>query len=97
MPLFRNHNLVLEKPKNPYAYPIAYTENPLLSGYVSKKNLERFKNSPAAIVSNVGRGKVITFADNPNFRAFWYGTNKLFMNALFFGSAVSRGAGEDED
>ncbi|WP_425389459.1 M14 metallopeptidase family protein [Ekhidna sp.] len=94
MALFRNHNLVMEKSKNAYANPFVYTESPLLSGYVSEENLERFKNSPAVTVSNVGRGKVITLADNPNFRAFWYGTNKIFMNALFFGEAISRGAGE---
>ncbi len=94
MALFRNHNLVMEKSKNAYANPFVYSENPLLSGYVSEKNLERFKNSPAVTVSSVGRGKVITFTDNPNFRAFWYGTNKIFMNALFFGKAISRRAGE---
>ena len=94
MALFRNHNLVMEKSKNEYANPLVYTESPLLSGYVSEENLERFKNSPAVTISNVGRGKVITLADNPNFRAFWYGTNKIFMNALFFGGAISRGAGE---
>lgn len=94
IPLFRNHNLVMEKSKNAYANPLVYTANPLLSGYVSEENLERFKNSPAVTVSNVGRGKVITLTDNPNFRAFWFGTNKIFMNALFFGTAISRGAGE---
>jgi len=26
--------------------------------------------------------------DNPNFRGAWYGTNKLFFNALFFGSVI---------
>ncbi len=92
--LFRNHNLVLEKSKNAYANPLVYSQNPLLSGYVSEENLERFKNSPAVTISNVGRGKVITLADNPNFRAFWYGTNKIFMNALFFGKAINRGAAE---
>lgn len=95
IPLFRNHNLVMEKSKNAYANPFVYTSSPLLSGYVSKENLERFKDSPAVTVSNVGRGKVITLVDNPNFRAFWYGTNKIFMNALFFGSSISRGAGEE--
>lgn len=94
MALFRNHNLVMEKSKNAYANPLVYTESPLLSGYVSEENLAKFKNSPAVTVSNVGRGKVITLADNPNFRAFWYGTNKIFINALFFGEAISRGAGE---
>lgn len=94
IPLFRNHNLMMEKSKNAYANPLVYTANPLLSGYVSEENLDRFKNSPAVTVSNVGRGKVITLTDNPNFRAFWFGTNKIFMNALFFGTAISRGAGE---
>lgn len=92
--LFRNHNLVMEKSKNSYANPFVYTSSPLLSGYVSEENLARFKNSPAVTISNVGSGKVITFTDNPNFRAFWWGTNKLFMNALFYGESISRGAGE---
>jgi len=35
IPLFRNHNLVMEKSKNAYANPIVYTASPLLSGYVS--------------------------------------------------------------
>lgn len=93
--LFRNHNLVMEAASNAYANPLVYTANPLLSGYVSEENLDRFSNSPAVTVSNVGRGKVITLADNPNFRAFWFGTNKIFMNALFFGGAISRSAGEE--
>ena len=54
IPLFRNHNLVMEKSKNAYANPLVYTSNPLLSGYVSEENLESFKDSPAATVSTVG-------------------------------------------
>ena len=37
-----------------------------------------------AIAERMGRGSVILFADNPNFRAYFFGTNKLFMNSLFF-------------
>jgi hypothetical protein len=29
------------------------------------------------------------FADEPNFRGTWYGTNKLFLNALFYGSLIN--------
>jgi len=29
------------------------------------------------------------FADNPNFRGSWYGTNRLFLNALFLGNHIS--------
>jgi hypothetical protein len=36
---------------------------------------------------------VVIFADNPNFRGVWYGTNKLFLNAVFFGDVVKRTGG----
>jgi hypothetical protein len=31
----------------------------------------------------------VAFTSNPNFRAFWFGTNKLLMNAVFFGRIIS--------
>lgn len=95
MPLFRDHSLMFKKAKNPYANPIHYSKNPLISGYISKQNLSLLPNTPAVIVSRVGKGRVINFADNPNFRAFWYGTNKLFMNALFFGQSISAATAEE--
>ena len=71
----------MELPKNPYASPVIYTDSPLLSGYISDRNLDQLKNSAAVLVSGLGRGRVICIADNPNFRGFWYGTKKLFANA----------------
>ena len=82
--LFRNTTLFIQADKNSYNNPIQYTENPLLSGYISEENLELLKNTVPFRVSRFGRGKVVGFTDNTNFRAFWYGTNKLLMNALFF-------------
>jgi hypothetical protein len=64
-----------------------YTDNPLLSGYISEENLDEIKGSASIIARKQGGGHVILFADNPNFRAFWYGTNGLFLNAVFFGQA----------
>lgn len=89
IPLFRNHSYFLKKSSNPYANPLVYTASPLLSGYVPEEKLPLMINSPAVQVSAIGGGRIITFADNPNFRAFWFGTNKLFMNALFFGQTIS--------
>lgn len=94
VPLFRNHTYFIDKSKNPYANPLRYTDAPLMSGYVSEENLKKLKGGPAATVSKIGSGRVVVFADNPNFRAFWYGTNKLFMNALFFGSTIDSRASE---
>lgn len=96
LPVFRNHTLFFEPGQNPYATPLVYTEEPLLSGYVSDRNLDLLRNSAAAIVTGTGRGKVICLADNPNFRAFWYGTNKLFANALYFGHTISNRAREQK-
>ncbi|EJF10172.1 hypothetical protein [Pontibacter sp. BAB1700] len=35
--------------------------------------------------------------DNPNFRAFWFGTNKLFLNSIFFGQIISGGSARAEE
>ena len=82
--LHKNVKDPMEKTDNPFATVIAYTDDPVYSGYVSDKNSEELAGTPALIAERVGQGSVILFADNPNFRGYWYGTNKLFMNALFF-------------
>ena len=87
----------MEKSKNPYATPYYYGDNPLQSGWVSKENLDAIKNSAAVVVNTVGNGRVISIADNPNFRAFWLGGAKLFMNAIFFGRIVDAASGRTED
>jgi hypothetical protein len=88
LPVYRNSTVFLAPSKNPYSTVAQYTDQPYLSGYVSEANLNRIKNSAALLVHQRGRGNVIMFADNPNFRGTWYGTNRLFLNALFFGSEI---------
>ncbi|MEX2478407.1 MAG: M14 family metallopeptidase [Gracilimonas sp.] len=89
--LFRNSTLFIEKGENPYSTPVFYTDDPLASGYSNDENIELIKGSGAIVVSGYGGGKVIAMTDNPNFRAFWYGTNKLFANSIFFGHTISGG------
>ncbi|MCL5247366.1 M14 family metallopeptidase [Cellulophaga sp. 20_2_10] len=84
LPLFRNTNIYINPDKNSYNNPIQYTSNPLLSGYISKENLDILKNSVPFKTQSYGKGRVILFTDNTNFRAFWFGTNKLLMNAIYF-------------
>ncbi|WP_114492713.1 M14 family zinc carboxypeptidase [Candidatus Ulvibacter alkanivorans] len=88
LPVFRNSTLFLEADKDSYKNPIRYTKSPLLSGYISKPNLELLAETSAFKVGNLGRGQVLYFTDNHNFRAFWYGTNKLLFNAIFFGDEM---------
>jgi hypothetical protein len=86
IPVYRNSSIFFKPSKSPYQTPVRYTENPLLGGYISSSNLEKVKQSASVIVSPVGSGKVINFIDNPNFRGTWFGTNKLFFNAVFYGN-----------
>jgi len=89
LPILRRGKVFLELSENQYASPLKYTSNPLISGYVRKENYDAIKNSASIIVSKFGKGKVISFADNPNFRMFWKGTTKLFANAVFFGNIIN--------
>jgi hypothetical protein len=86
--LFRNSTLFIKADKKSYNNPIQYTSNPLLSGYISKENAKVIKNTVPFKVQKSGSGKVIVFTDNTNFRAFWFGTNKLLMNTIFFGDKM---------
>lgn len=86
--LFRNTTIFIKPNKKSYNNPIQYLDNPLLSGYISKSNLNALKNSVPFQIQKMGSGRVMVFTDNTNFRAFWYGTNKLLMNAIFFGDKM---------
>ena len=90
IPVYKNNNVFLNKSKSHYSSVAIYSKNPHIDGYVSKKNMENnLKGSASLIVSGLGSGRVVLFADNPNFRGTWYGTNKLFLNAIFFGANIS--------
>jgi len=86
--LFRNTKQFIQADAKSYNNPIQYTNNPLLSGYISKENLKELKNTVPFKAGRLGSGRVIIFTDNTNFRAFWFGTNKLLMNAIFFGKLM---------
>ena len=89
LPVYKNNRVFIAPSKNAFSTVGKYTSNPHIDGFVSTKNLETFlKPSASLIVSRMGRGRAVLFADNPNFRGAWYGTNKLFLNALFFGNNI---------
>ncbi len=89
LPVYKNNNVWLAPSKNEYNTVAKYTSDPHIDGFISSENLEdNLKPSASLVVSKIGRGRAILFADNPNFRGSWYGTNKLFFNALFFGNLI---------
>lgn len=87
--MFKPNNLFMEKAKGAYANPMTYGSAPLLSGYISKPNYEKLKNTSGLGISVQGKGRVIGFTENLAFRAFWFGTNKMIMNAIFYGGLLN--------
>ena len=92
LPTFRRGNTIVVPSENLFSNPGRYTEAPLMSGWINDPNLEALKETSTIRVNAYGSGRVVSLVDNPNFRAFWYGTNKLMMNAIFFGRIVSGAA-----
>ena len=88
LPLFRRGSSLLKASENPFATPVRYTEKPLLSGYISDKRLAEMSGQPAVIAERHGKGLVVRFANNPIFRGFWRGTERLWVNSLYFGPLV---------
>ncbi len=78
-----------EPAKNPFANPLMFRQQSLTSGYVFGPYETLPDGSTAVVVNSSGRGAVISFLHNPNFRGFWFGTSTMFMNAVFFGNIIS--------
>ncbi|HEX8170068.1 MAG TPA: M14 family zinc carboxypeptidase [Thermoanaerobaculia bacterium] len=66
------------------------SKDPLLSGVAWPESLERIKGSVYVVSEPFGRGQVVTFADDPNFRLFWRGTLPLFLNAVLYSPSFPR-------
>ena len=87
--VYKNNSTFFQNSTSAYNTIAQYTNTPLVGGYLHPNSLKMIKNSPSILVGTEGRGRVILFADEPNFRGTWYGTNKLFLNALFLGSIMA--------
>jgi hypothetical protein len=85
LPVFRDHGTFLASVARPGAVVARYADRPLLSGYISARNLDALAGTPAVVAERLGQGRVIVLADDPAFRAFWHGTERLLLNAIFFG------------
>jgi hypothetical protein len=88
LPMFRTNAKFMARSANAYSNPIVYAENPLLSGYMSEENRELAAGSAGLVVDAKGEGAVVLALDTVAFRAFWWGTQKLLLNAIFFGDLL---------
>jgi len=82
--VFRVGTGFYEPSKEPGVSVGTYATPARMSGYISEEQAEAANGAASIEAHNVGRGNVVMFMDNPNFRAFWYGSNGLFLNAMVF-------------
>jgi hypothetical protein len=71
-------------------------EKLLASGYLWNENQRQLAYKPLVISQPSGRGVVIAFTADPNFRGMLDGMNVLFLNAIFRGPAHARATAAEE-
>jgi hypothetical protein len=77
--------ITLDKGRNVATY--ATGETAVSAGLMWPEARTQLGNKPAVIEQPRGRGHVIAFVEDPNFRAFMEGTELLFINAVLLGPA----------
>ena len=89
MPVMKNTKLVFEMPSEVNKAPVWYDkQDPLLSGFIRPEHKQALAGMPGVIVEQAGKGHVICFADNLNFRSSWLAGTRMFMNAVLFGNMM---------
>ncbi len=83
VPLFRRGTTFFDKPDAPGTAVATYDDQPLVSGYATSHHLEAASGAMAVASFGMGRGNVVTIADSPAFRAFWWGPSSFLLNAVF--------------
>ncbi|MDO5443069.1 MAG: M14 family metallopeptidase [Bacteroidia bacterium] len=68
--------------------PMKYTDSPYISGYLSEDNAADIPGTPAIMTKEFGDGLIIFFADDMNWRSYWYGTQRAFINAILFSNLI---------
>ena len=61
----------------------AFSAEPAASGFISEENVGKVSRRVYLAEERVGRGHVVLFAGDPNFRGFWHGLTGLFLNAVY--------------
>lgn len=87
--LVKTGTTLFEPSKNKYATIAKYLEDSYVSGYVSKNNIRKISQSASILAEKKGQGTIVLFADDPTYRSYWHGTDRLLINALFFGDKIN--------
>ena len=89
LPVFYAGSQVLyAKPPVHTAVRLAPADQLRLSGLLWPEARERLSRAAWLTVERVGRGQVILFAAQPNFRSFWQSGSRFLANAIVLGPGL---------
>ena len=89
LPVFKNNAIMFEPLENRLRTPLVHSSQVLLSGNMLPRLQNMLADTPVAVITALGSGRVISFSIDPSFRAVWYGTSKLTANAIFWPEMIS--------
>ncbi|TVQ64971.1 MAG: hypothetical protein EA360_11135 [Balneolaceae bacterium] len=90
LPLLINSNRLYTAPEGA---PLASRRTPVtiatgdfhIAGHLWEENEERLPGVVFLYEERIGSGRVISFAEDVNFRGYWRGADRLFLNAVLLG------------
>jgi hypothetical protein len=82
-PVLVQSNLAFE-PDPAIAAPFRFAElsDLQIAGFAYPDSLERLAGTPYALEERIGSGHIVLILDDPNFRLYWQGLTRLFLNSL---------------
>ena len=85
----KENGISFKPSRNAFSTVVRIDETPRVNGYLSETNRSRVAGAAWLLVSPQGQGNVVLFADDPAHRKYWHGTERLLLNAVFFGNLLN--------
>ena len=86
--LIKNNEVEEARALNWSQIPKGFDLNVRMSGLVWPEASQRIANSAYLTREKIGKGQVILFSGEPNFRGSTIGTNRIWLNAVIYGSGL---------
>jgi hypothetical protein len=85
VPILFREPAVLQSDDDTVIMRFADREHLALSGLIWPEAIEMIAGSPCLTRERSGRGQIVCFAWDPVFRGYSLGTQRLLLNAIYFG------------
>jgi len=94
LPVLINSTRLYRAPEGPpsparrTAVKVASDGDVRIAGHMWEENIERLPGSIFLYEQRIGSGRLIAFAEDVNFRGYWRGADRLFLNAVILGPSA---------